>query len=89
MLFESTAPWANGVGKPDGMEAPMRAPWAKEPGQTSSVNKPMHAGAGPGAGPRGMGPPGAAAGPPSTFQWRGWTFNAPKGPILSTHDADK
>ena len=26
--------------------------------------------------------------PPSTFEWRGWSFNAPKGPILSTHDAD-
>ena len=77
------APWAVG-GKATGeMEAPMRAPWAKAAPGIAPGAATSHPGL------RGMGPPGATHGaPPSTFEWKGWTFNAPKGPILATADAD-
>lgn len=64
----------------------MRAPWAVGdaahatgmPGMPATVHPAL----------RGVRPPPPASGPPSTFEWRGWSFNAPKGPILATQDAD-
>jgi hypothetical protein len=65
----------------------MRAPWAVSgaapatglPGMPATVHPAL----------RGVRPPAPANGPPSIFEWRGWSFNAPKGPILATQDADK
>ena len=65
----------------------MRAPWANAGASGAGVPEaPMRA---PWAAKPQAPRCGAAPAPPSTFQWRGWSFTAPKGPILSTHDADK
>jgi len=70
------------------MEAPMRAPWATKAPAASGA---PHGGVCMHPALKNVNAPGAAAsaGAAHTFQWRGWSFNAPKGPILSTHDAEK
>lgn len=67
----------------------MRAPWAEGAPGAGAAGMPA-AGGTPHPALRGVGQPGAAPGAPpsSTFKWKGWTFNAPKGPILATADAD-
>lgn len=70
-----------------GGEAPMRAPWAKG-GIPGPAVPGMPAGGSQHSALRNMSAPGAAGVPPSTFEWRGWSFDAPKGPILATADAD-
>ena len=70
-----SAPWARGQPEAQQPAEGMRAPWA----QPARAPPPAPPGV-PRAAAEGMAP--------STFEWRGWSFNAPKGPILSTHDAD-